>query len=907
MALSPAVRRALDELGFTQPTPVQRAAFEPAVAGHDLIVQARTGTGKTLGFGLPLVDRLVAEGRGLQALILAPTRELALQSQRELEQLGKYKHLRTVAVYGGAPMERQIAQLKQGAQIVFGTPGRVLDHIRRGTLDPSGIRVLVLDEADEMFSMGFAKELNAIMDALPDERQFLCFSATIDDDVQRMAERRMHEPEFITLSSDQVGALEISHYVYMVLGDKLSALVRVLEVEDPESAIIFCNTKSETETVARHLSAAGFNADWLNGDLPQREREQIMKRTREGKLRFLVATDVAARGIDISHLTHVINFDFPESAEQYVHRTGRTGRAGRTGTAISVVGPANLGALYYLRLTYKIFPIERSLPSETELKTRKESRPPAAAREAFSEQPARRAPRVVRRLLTHPDAERMLCGLVRSFFAGVVGERRRRAGAARRERPAPVAAKLAAARTSSSSPTSRAKARAAKTPRAATDASASGASAAVARRRQSAPREQAAREQTAAREPAEREPAARERQREPAAREREQSPPPVSVSPPPVSVSPPATAQRSRLRSPRSGGRAAPAAQAVEPLEAPPSARGHDHPVPQRGRRDGLEPHDLRDLLLAASSGLAGDDIGRVRVKERHTFVGVPTRAGRFRDLFARRADDQESTAASGARTDMTRAVALVPVAGLTLAAFARVARSRPPRPPGLAHERWQARGAANRPATGRDRRRRARPASGAAHRPAAPYRAPSRSSPATCAARPGVPKQRHRRPSMRRRGARPGEELGGLLNRPVDCVDLGAAAKAPRAVSTSACPLTCMASGRITRATVTAPGQPAEALPCLEQHELCASRLRARYRAPPSTVRRIELQFEMCGAAAAPPSAAGQPAPPRPLQAIPTGPCRRSPPTRTVGAACSRADLTEQDLAVAAPALVSA
>ena len=310
--LSPPVRRAIDELGFLSPTAVQMAAFEPAGLGHDMIVQSRTGTGKTLAFGLPLVDRLVLEGHGLQALILAPTRELALQSQRAIEQVGKYKNMRTVAVYGGAPMERQVAALRQGAEIVSGTPGRVLDHIKRGTLDPLGIRVLVLDEADEMFSMGFAKELNAIMDALPTKRQLLCFSATIDGNVQRMAERRMTNPQFIALSSDQVGAASISHFFYMVMGDKLSALIRVLEVEDPESAIIFCNTKAETETVARHLCSAGFNADWLNGDLPQGDREKIMKATREGKLRYMVATDVAARGIDISHLTHVITYGFPE-------------------------------------------------------------------------------------------------------------------------------------------------------------------------------------------------------------------------------------------------------------------------------------------------------------------------------------------------------------------------------------------------------------------------------------------------------------------------------------------------------------------------------------------------------------------------------------------------------------------
>jgi ATP-dependent RNA helicase DeaD len=569
LALSPAVRRALDELGFTQPTPVQTAAFGPAAAGHDLIVQSRTGTGKTLGFGLPLVDRLVEADRGVQALILAPTRELALQSQRVLEQVGKYCNLRTVAVYGGAPMERQIAQLKQGAEIVSGTPGRVLDHLRRGTLDAAGIRVLVLDEADEMFSMGFAKELNAIMDALPDNRQFLCFSATIDDNVQRMAERRMHQPEFITLSSDQVGASEISHYFYMVLGDKLSAMIRVLEVEDPESAIIFCNTKNETETVARHLSAAGFNADWLNGDLPQRDREQIMKRTREGQLRYMVATDVAARGIDISHLTHVINFGFPESAEQYVHRTGRTGRAGRTGTAISVLGPSNLGALYYLRLTFKIFPIERSIPSATELKTRQEADRLSLLTEAFKSAPLDENRDVVRRLLTHPDSERILSGLVRSFFSGVTFDVDEAAAAARRERTITPVPKAAGADEAFDEEGEE-------------DAPSAGAPGKRKRRRRKG------RSDGSAGEPAN-----------------------LTVTSAAADDAPPHM-------------------EDDEPIseglldEPPPVLEDMTTLYFNVGKRDGLEPRDLATLLVN-TCGLGAEDIGRVRVKDRHTFVGVPT------------------------------------------------------------------------------------------------------------------------------------------------------------------------------------------------------------------------------------------------------------------------------------------
>jgi ATP-dependent RNA helicase DeaD len=574
IALSSPVRRAIDELGFTHPTPVQRAAFEPACDGKDLIVQSRTGTGKTLAFGLPLVDRLVRQGDGVQALILAPTRELALQSQRALDQIGQHKGIATVAVYGGAPMEPQISALRRGAEIVSGTPGRVLDHMQRGTLDTRGIRVLVLDEADEMFSMGFAKELNAIMDALPEQRQMLCFSATIDGHVQRMAERRLHEPEFITLSSDQVGAASISHYYYMVLGDKLSELVRVLEVENPESAIIFCNTKSETESVARGLTHAGFNADWLNGDLPQRDREKIMSRTREGKLRYMVATDVAARGIDISHLTHVINYGFPESAEQYVHRTGRTGRAGRTGTAISVVGPANLGALYILRLTFKILPIERSLPSQTELQTRRETDRLALLTEAFRDAPLDEHRDVVRRLLTHPDAERVLGGLVRSFFSGVAGDVDETAAIFRRGEPVEL---LAAA-------------------------------APISRDERVADEDDAVEETVAENAEA----GARKRKR------RNRNRPNRADEPNPAA----ADAESSGVFAPAPE-EAVPADPASVPV-ATPDLEGMTTLYLNVGRRDGLEARDVSSLL-SAQCGFAEDDIGRVRVKERHTFVGVPS------------------------------------------------------------------------------------------------------------------------------------------------------------------------------------------------------------------------------------------------------------------------------------------
>lgn len=440
LPLRPEVRRAIDEIGWVNPTPVQLQTYRLAVEGRDLLVQSRTGTGKTGAFGIPMVDRIVSSDRGVQALVLAPTRELALQSANEIGKIGRHRGLRTSAVYGGAPMDKQIRELEEGAQIVSGTPGRVLDHLRRGTLDPSGLRLLVLDEADEMLSMGFARELHAILELLPRERQTMLFSATVDGPVQRMTERHMRNPEFIALSGDAVGALGVTHYVYFVSGvGRTSDLIRVIEVEDPESAIIFCNTKAETEQVAQVLKQAGFNADWLNGDLPQNEREKIMGRTRRSEIRFLVATDVAARGIDISHLTHVINFSLPSHLEQYVHRTGRTGRAGRTGTAITLVSPQDLGQLYYLRLQYRIVPVERSLPAKGEERTRLETDRVSMLEAAFRFAPSEMDLAVARRLLTHPEAERLVAGLLAGFFGGVPGDVDEAASAGRRSRrPRPV-------------------------------------------------------------------------------------------------------------------------------------------------------------------------------------------------------------------------------------------------------------------------------------------------------------------------------------------------------------------------------------------------------------------------------------------------------------------------------------
>ena len=435
LPLSSELRRAVDDLGYTHPTPVQRAVFELASRGKDLVVQARTGTGKTAAFGMPIVDSLVRRGTpAVQVLALCPTRELALQVTRELEALAKYRGVAVVPVYGGAPMPRQVEQIRGGAQVVVGTPGRVLDHLRRGTFSAASIRALVLDESDEMLSMGFLPQINEILSYLPDARQTLLFSATLPPDIQRMAADRLKSPEFLTLSGDHIGALEIDHFVYLSFGDKISELLQIIEIEDPESAIVFCNTKDETKRVAAALEQQGFAADWLNADLGQSDREKVMAATRQGALRFLVATDVAARGIDISHLTHVINFDFPESAEQYVHRTGRTGRAGKIGMAIALVTPSDVGHLYLLRLTYKLRPIEKTLPSARELKTRAEADLVNLFVSAFGDKATHPEDlALARRLLTHESAEQIVAGLLRDHL-GARPDAAEEATAARRAR-----------------------------------------------------------------------------------------------------------------------------------------------------------------------------------------------------------------------------------------------------------------------------------------------------------------------------------------------------------------------------------------------------------------------------------------------------------------------------------------
>jgi ATP-dependent RNA helicase DeaD len=367
--LPPHIAEAAQRAGWTQLMPVQVRAIPYLLDGQDVMIQARTGSGKTGAFLLPMLERLDATKATTQALILVPTRELAHQVWHEAQVLCGDAGLRTVAVYGGVGYGPQIDALKQGAHIVVGTPGRILDHLLKRTLVLDKLKTLIFDEADRMLSMGFYPDMREIQSYLPDRRVHACmFSATFPPQVMRTAHQFMHEPEFVTLSSGHVHVAETEHIFYVVpdMGRERS-LIRLIEVENPASAIIFCNTKVNVHFVAVVLQRFGYDADELSADLSQADRERVLDRVRQGSLRFLVATDVAARGLDIPELSHVIQYEPPEDVENYIHRSGRTGRAGAAGVAISLVSRVDKGVLDRAVKHYTLPIVERPLPTEEEV------------------------------------------------------------------------------------------------------------------------------------------------------------------------------------------------------------------------------------------------------------------------------------------------------------------------------------------------------------------------------------------------------------------------------------------------------------------------------------------------------------------------------------------------------------
>ncbi len=369
--LDPRIHSALTAMGFTAPTDVQSETYAIAREGKDLIVQSHTGSGKTAAFGVPTIQRLLdTDQTGTTVLILAPTRELAKQVNVELERIVANTDLTTHAVYGGAAIGPQIKALEEGVNIISGTPGRVLDHIRRKTLKVSELKVLILDECDEMLSMGFQDELDEIFAKLPKagQRQTLLFSATVPAAIRRIATTEMQDPTQISMGEGSVDVAEIEHRYYITNGvQKLKQLWAVLLQEKPEHTIIFCNTRDSVNTVSKYLRRQGFDAAALSGEMSQKDREKSMSRMRNRELQYLVATDVAARGIDINDLSHVINYEFPDSPESYVHRSGRTGRAGKKGISISFIGPREIGSFYKLKKIYDIIPTEHELPDTDKL------------------------------------------------------------------------------------------------------------------------------------------------------------------------------------------------------------------------------------------------------------------------------------------------------------------------------------------------------------------------------------------------------------------------------------------------------------------------------------------------------------------------------------------------------------
>ncbi len=363
------VREGIDSLGWTEPTNVQVQSIGPMRAGGDLIVQAQTGSGKTGAFGIPIICEVDPERAVPQALVMAPTRELANQISREIEQLGKPRGIKTLAIYGGVGYGAQLDALESGVHVIVGTPGRMLDHLGQGNLKFDDIKMVVFDEADELLSLGFWPDMREIKSYLPaDGRQSCLFSATMPEKVLALSRAFLTDPEFISMAGDDAAPAQIEHCYYVTTAQEKEAnLRRIIEFEDPESAIIFCNTKDDVRFVTSFLQRHGFDADQISGDLSQAAREVAMGRIKEGKLRFLVATDVAARGIDISDLTHVIAYSSPESPEVYVHRTGRTGRAGKAGVAISLVSGLDVGAFRNLQKVNEIVVKERQLPTDAQL------------------------------------------------------------------------------------------------------------------------------------------------------------------------------------------------------------------------------------------------------------------------------------------------------------------------------------------------------------------------------------------------------------------------------------------------------------------------------------------------------------------------------------------------------------
>ena len=365
LPLSQEIINGIEELGFRNLFPIQAQAIMPLLEGKDVIGQAQTGTGKTAAFGIPMVERLNPKIKSVQGLVLEPTRELAIQVAEHINRIGKYASFKVLPVYGGKPIQNQIYALERGVHIVVGTPGRIIDHLKRGTLDLASVKVVVLDEADRMLDMGFIDDIEYILSNVPVNRQTSLFSATIDQSVMNVCDRYMRNPEKILVSKDEIALTQMDQY-YMVVNprNKFQVLCNVLDENHIERAIIFCKTRIGTNMLADRLERQGYDAKPLHGGFTQAQRDSVSDSFRKGRLKLLVATDVAARGLDIQGITHIINYDIPLDALVYFHRIGRTARMGGEGTAITLVGYGEIPELDRIKALTKtsIEQLENDIP-----------------------------------------------------------------------------------------------------------------------------------------------------------------------------------------------------------------------------------------------------------------------------------------------------------------------------------------------------------------------------------------------------------------------------------------------------------------------------------------------------------------------------------------------------------------
>jgi ATP-dependent RNA helicase DeaD len=379
---------ALDDLGYEEPTPIQRETIPLLLTGRDLLGQAATGTGKTAAFALPALQMIDASRRVPQVLVLVPTRELAVQVSEAMFRYGRELGVKVVPVFGGQPIQRQLQALDRGVHVVVATPGRALDHIGRGSLGLDAIQTVILDEADEMLDMGFTDDIESILESTPEDRQTVLFSATMPKRIISIAKRYQRDPERITIGrpdSEPGAKALVRQTVYVVQrAHKPSALGRILDIEAPKAALVFCRTRTEVDQLTETMNARGYRAEALHGGMDQAQRDRVMARLRDGTAELLVATDVAARGLDVDTLTHVVNYDVPSAAESYVHRIGRVGRAGREGVAITLAEPRERRGLENIeRLTKQKFEIAK-VPTVSDLRERKIELKVGAVREALS-------------------------------------------------------------------------------------------------------------------------------------------------------------------------------------------------------------------------------------------------------------------------------------------------------------------------------------------------------------------------------------------------------------------------------------------------------------------------------------------------------------------------------------------